>query len=430
MTQTKKDPSTKGVSKLVGFQSAPPFGGDAGHLSTHSGDCQAGKAGNSGELPAVGHAPAWTAAGATPESCLKRYNSVQGSLDSVGQRLAGSGIGEEIGRAANREIRLSEHRHSKRVIRQEMGLKFEALGCDLDQLAYETFGPADYLEDPEKARAETLKLLVPETSARLKRKYQVEQNIMEMVRVAAGAALGDTDDWQVRGVRRLAFVTLTFREAVIVKEAQKRWNNFNSNFLRDHRGVDWVCVGEMQRRGVPHYHLVMRLPWDIRTGFDFSKPHPQKGMIEKGLDPRVWEFWRAMKRALRSARFGEMAHMQPVKGSASICKYVAKYIGKDDENALLSGVPWPKHSRRIRVSQGFRVVGAIGTFAWVNAGREWRSFLSRVAAVLDADEDTFGRLVVPQWSYKLLQMLESNEDLDPRDAAAKLSRLGPAFSSP
>ena len=188
-------------------------------------------------------------------------------------------------------------------------------------------------------------------------------------------------------------------------------------------------MGEMQRRGVPHYHLVMRLPWDVRTGFDFSKPHPQKGMIEQGLDPRVWEFWRAMKLALRSSRFGEMAHMQPVKGSASICKYVAKYIGKDDENALLSGVPWPKHSRRIRVSQGFRVVGAIGTFAWVSAGREWRFFLARVAAVLDADEDTFGRLVVPQWSYKLLQMLESNEDLDPRDAAAKLSRWGDALGS-
>lgn len=310
-----------------------------------------------------------------------------------------------------------------------MGLRFEALGGDLDALAYETCDPAEYHENPEKARAETLKLLVPETSARLKRKYQVEQNIMEMVRLAAGASLGDTDDWQVRGVRHLAFVTLTFRDAVEVAEAQRRWDIFNTNFLRHHRGVDWVCVGEMQRRGVPHYHLVMRLPWDVRTGFDFSKPHPQKGMIEQGLDPRVWEFWKQTKRALRSSRFGEMAHMQPVKGSASICKYVAKYIGKDDENALLSGVPWPKHSRRVRMSQGFRVVGAIGTFAWVNAGREWRFFLARVAAVLDATEETFGRLVVPNWSYKLLQMMESNEDLDPRDAAAKLSRLGPAWSS-
>ena len=426
--QTKRNPLGKGGPKT--FQSAPLGGGDVGHLSTDSGQSQAHQAGNSGGLPAVGHAPAWTAAGATPESCLKRYNCINRSFDSVGETLSGSGIGEEIGRAANREIRRSEHRHSKRVIRQEMGLKFEALGRDLDQLAYEIHGPADYLEDPEKARSETLKLLAPETSARLKRKYQIEQNIMEMVRIAAGAALGDADDWQGRGVRHLAFVTLTFRDAVGVKEAQRRWHILNTNFLRYWGGVDWVCVGEMQRRGVPHYHLVMRLPWDCRNGFDLSKPHPQKGMIAQGLDPRVWEFWREMKRALRSAGFGEMAHMQPVRGSASICKYVAKYIGKDDENAVISGVPWPKYSRRIRVSRGFRAVGAIGTFAWVSAGREWRFFLARVAAVLDATEETFGRLVVPQWSYKLLQMLESNEDLDPRDAAAKLSRLGPAFSSP
>ena len=428
--KAKRNPLAKGGPKNKEFQSAPLVGGDAGHLGTDSGQCQAHEAGNSGGLPEGGRAPARTSSGAFPESCLKRYNSVRGGLDSVGQRLSGSGIGEEIGRVVNREITRSEHRHSKRVIRQEMGLRFEALGRSLDTLAYETCGPEEYLENPEKARSETLKLLAPETSARLKRKYQVEQNIMEMVRLAAGAGLGDSDDWQSRGVRHLAFVTLTFRDAVTVKEAQRRWNNFNSNFLRDWVGVDWVCVGEMQRRGVPHYHLVMRLPWDCRTGFDLSKPHPQKGMIAQGLNPRVWEFWREMKRALRSAGFGEMAHMQPVRGSASICKYVAKYIGKDDENAVLSGVNWPKYSRRIRVSRGFRCVGAIGTFAWVNAGREWRLFLARVAAVLDATEETFGRLVVPQWSYKLLQMLESNEDLDPRDAAAKLSRLGPAWSSP
>jgi len=426
---TKKDPSGKGVSKNIELV---PVGN--AHLCAGSDQCQVcsvivDQSGISTGLPEVGRAPARTASGATVESCLKRYNSINGSLDPVGQRLSGSGIGDEIGRAANREIRLSEHRHSKRILRQEMGLRFEALGRDLDALAYEVCDPAEYHENPEKARAETLKLLKPETSERLKRKYQIEQNIMEMVRLAAGAALGDSDDWQVRGVRCLVFVTLTFRDAVDAKEAQRRWDIFNTNFLRYHRGVDWVCVGEMQRRGVPHYHLVMRLPWDCRTGFDFSKPHPQKGMIENGLDPRVWEFWRAMKLALLSAGFGDMAHMQPVKGSASICKYVAKYIGKDDENALLSGVPWPKHSRRIRVSQGFRVVGAIGTFAWVNAGREWRLFLGRVAAVLDATEETFGRLVVPNWSYKLLQMMESNEDLDPREAAAKLSRLGPAFSS-
>ena len=421
--QTKKDPSGKGVSKNVKV----PVGMD--DPSTNLADCQACRVGDPAGLPEVGRAPARTASGAPAESCLKRYNCINGSLDSVGQRLTGSGIGDEIARAVNREISLSEHRHSKRILRQEMGLRFEALGRDLDALAYETCDPAEYHENPEKARAETLKLLAPETSARLKRKYQIEQNIMEMVRLAAGAALGDTDDWQVRGVRNLVFLTLTFRDAVEAKEAQRRWKILNNNFLRHWVGVDWVCVGEMQRRGVPHYHFVMRLPWDVRTGFDFAKPHPQKGMIEKGLDPRVWEFWREMKRALRAAGFGEMAHMQPVKGSASICKYVAKYIGKDDENSLLSGVPWPKHSRRIRMSQGFRVVGAIGTFAWVNAGREWRVFLARVAAVLDATEETFGRLVVPNWSYKLLQMMESNEDLDARDAAAKLSRLGPEFSS-
>lgn len=421
--QTKKDPSVKGVSKNVKV----PIGMD--DPSTNLADCQACRVGDPAGLPEVGRAPARTASGAPAESCLKRYNSINGSLDSVGERLTGSGIGAEIGRAVNREIRLSEHRHSKRILRQEMGLRFEALGGDLDALAYETCDPAEYHENPEKARAETLKLLVPETSARLKRKYQIEQNIMEMVRLAAGAALGDTDDWQVRGVRNLAFLTLTFADNPSPEEAQRRWDILNTNFLRKWAGVNWVCVGEMQKRGVPHFHLVMRLPWDCRSGFDFSKPHPQKGMIEQGLDPRVWEFYRALKRALRSAGFGDMTHMQPVKGSASICKYVAKYIGKDDENALLSGVPWPKHSRRIRMSQGFRVVGAIGTFAWVNAGREWRLFLSRVAAVLDADEETFGRLVVPNWSYKLLQMMESNEDLDPREAAAKLSRLGPAWSS-
>ena len=90
--KAKRNPLAKGGPKNKEFQSAPLVGGDAGHLGTDSGQSQAQQAGNSGGLPEGGHAPAWTSSGASPESCLKRYNSINGSLDSVGESLSGSGM--------------------------------------------------------------------------------------------------------------------------------------------------------------------------------------------------------------------------------------------------------------------------------------------------------------------------------------------------
>ena len=83
--QTKKDPSVKGVSKLVGFQSAPLVGGDVAQVSTIAGQSQAGDAAGAAE---VGHAPAWTAEGSVASGFIKKVISVQahrgGRMDEGG----------------------------------------------------------------------------------------------------------------------------------------------------------------------------------------------------------------------------------------------------------------------------------------------------------------------------------------------------------
>ena len=73
------------------------------------------------------------------------------------------------------------------------------------------------------------------------------------------------------GVENLGFLTLTFKRNLRdPKEAQRRWNNINRTISRDGKMRVLAKTVETQKRGAIHYHCLVHIGQDIRTGFDWD----------------------------------------------------------------------------------------------------------------------------------------------------------------
>lgn len=72
------------------------------------------------------------------------------------------------------------------------------------------------------------------------------------------------------GIERVGFLTLTFADHVVdVREASRRFNSLATDVLRK-RYAAYIRVLERQKSKRIHYHLLVVLPDDIRTGCDFD----------------------------------------------------------------------------------------------------------------------------------------------------------------
>src|SRR5665213_895798 len=74
------------------------------------------------------------------------------------------------------------------------------------------------------------------------------------------------------GINQLGFLTLTFADRFgrrDLREAQRRFNSLNTGVLRS-RYSRVIGVWERSDAGHIHFHLVVVLASDIRSGFDFK----------------------------------------------------------------------------------------------------------------------------------------------------------------
>ena len=150
---------------------------------------------------------------------------------------------------------------------------------------------------------------------------------------------------QKHGLENLGFLTLTFKDHVTcVKEAQRRLNSLLSNVIKS-RYQDYIGVLERQRSGRIHYHLLVVIGFDIRTGFDFDAVSRNDYRSANRLLRDEWSFWRKTAPAYRFGR----TELMPIKSSEeAIGRYIGKYIGKhmecrNDED---------KGARLVRYSRG------------------------------------------------------------------------------
>jgi hypothetical protein len=199
------------------------------------------------------------------------------------------------------------------------------------------------------------------------------------------------------GLEKLGFLTLTFADHVTCyKEASKRFNSLATHVL-NHRYKAFIKVMERQKSGRIHYHLIVALDNDIRSGFKFSDVSNGNYKSAGAALRAEWSFWRL---TAKKYRFGR-TELLPIKSNhEAIGRYVGKYIGKH----MLERLPEDKGARLVSYSKGCRVMNT--KFSWVSSGAsEWRAKV-RVFAHLVSErtgcEPTFDGLrqeLGTKWAY-------------------------------
>lgn len=198
----------------------------------------------------------------------------------------------------------------------------------------------------------------------------------------------------VYGIGRIGLLTLTFADHVTcAREAGRRFNSLRSHVLRV-RYVESIAVLERMKSGRIHFHLLVVLPVDVRSGFDFEAAKREDYRSANQYLRGDWAFWR---QTARSYGFGR-TELMPVKSNEeALGKYVGKYIAKHIEQREESD----KGVRLVRYSQGARRVGC--RFSFVSVGSWlWRAKLATFAerhGITDSEDmkEVFGS----SWAYRL-----------------------------
>ena len=153
------------------------------------------------------------------------------------------------------------------------------------------------------------------------------------------------------GIQHLVFFTITFAYAVYsAKRAQKHLNSILSNVIRPRYGDRYLAVFERHASGAIHFHFVLWMEKDVRTGFDWAladlayaaqkqRDYKRAGSLwSEAVGKAVngdflrgeWKFWRELKKRYRWLGRCEML---PIKSTAeAIAKYTGGYIGKHMEH--------------------------------------------------------------------------------------------------
>lgn len=176
------------------------------------------------------------------------------------------------------------------------------------------------------------------------------------------------------GLEKLGFLTLTFAEHITdPKEAQRRLNSLLSNVIKG-RYLDYLGVFERQKSGRIHYHLLVAMTHDIRTGFDFDAAAISDYRTASKYMRDEWRFWR---RTANKYGFGR-TELMPIKSTTeAISRYVGKYISKHITQRALDD----KGVRLVRYSRGVRA----GTchFQFLTPGSaEWRAKVALFAEIV------------------------------------------------
>jgi hypothetical protein len=200
-------------------------------------------------------------------------------------------------------------------------------------------------------------------------------------------------------LERVGFLTLTFADNVKdAREAQRRFNSLATHVLNERYGQAWIRVLERQKSGRIHYHLLVALPHDIRTGANFEQFKERVYSSANRHLRAEWAFWRV---TAPKYRFGR-SEVLPVRSSREaiadyVGKYIAKHIGARQEA--------DKGVRLVSYGKGVQGLSN-GRFAWESpGGRNWRRKLAWLGQRLGYSAQDWQERIAqdfgPRWSFHL-----------------------------
>lgn len=198
----------------------------------------------------------------------------------------------------------------------------------------------------------------------------------------------------------VGFFTLTTKDNVTDKaEFSRRWHSMLTNYWSQSPNFGkWLGVYEQQKRGAWHLHILVILPYDIRTGANLEEF--AKGRY-RTASPYLRSVWRELRGKCSAYGFGRH-ELLPIKSNAEgmaryVGKYISKHIGQREEVA--------KGKRLVTASQSWTRNSS--NFAWNTPGaKEWRRKVALFAAVLgiEGPAGLYFRLG-PNWAYRHLETI-------------------------
>lgn len=204
------------------------------------------------------------------------------------------------------------------------------------------------------------------------------------------------------GVERVGFLTLTFAEHITCpKRAQRRMHSLRTGVLKRRYG-EVITVMERQKSGRIHYHCLVALKDDIRTGVDFDAIARGDYRSANAALRAEWHFWNPRGEATaKSYGFGR-TELLPVRSTMeAMSKYLGKYIAKHVNNR-------EDRDRGVKLVRytGPRVAST--RFAWASKGaREWRrklgafvQMLYEAGAIAEPTTAAMAKRFGPRWVWK------------------------------
>lgn len=215
----------------------------------------------------------------------------------------------------------------------------------------------------------------------------------------------------------VAFFTLTFPDKVYDhKEASKRWNSLNSNYLKKHSEFGhWLRVSEQHLDGSWHFHCLVECDQDIKSDFDFD-------VYQKWLDDYrrtgkrkrlntgsayLRGLWFDLRENLKTYGFGR-SELVPIRSNAEamgryVGKYISKHMGQRQESSR--GV------RLVSYSRGWSKNSV--KMVWLSDNtREWRRKVRLFAEYHGCSElYQLSAKLGPTWAYKFIEDIYNIDEI-------------------
>lgn len=219
---------------------------------------------------------------------------------------------------------------------------------------------------------------------------------------------------EAKSLNNVGLLTLTFAENITDNsEASRRFDIFNTNFLlKDPRFGTKITVKEPQvKRGIKngdsgawHYHILITLSEDIRTGIDFEAIAKRD---YRSANQYLRTLWKDIRKACKLYGFGR-PELLPVKSNAeAMGRYIGKYISKGIENRTHE----QKGVRLVNYSKGWSRNSP--KFAWNTKNSfEWRRKVQLFAKTHGCSDlyqlsEKFGS----DWAYKFIDQVINAQDI-------------------
>jgi hypothetical protein len=196
-------------------------------------------------------------------------------------------------------------------------------------------------------------------------------------------------------------LTLTFRDHVTcAKEAQRRLNSLLTHIIRP-RYRDYIAVMERTKTGRIHFHLLVSVGADIKTGLNFAAVESKDYTSASVHLRNEWAFWRKSAPAYGFGR----TELLPIKSTVDAVKfYVGKYISKH----IGQRIEEDKGVRLVRTS--FNTKAGTTRFAWnTDLASLWREKLGLLCQACGVAEEDMAKAFGQSWAFKNQDIIQAVE---------------------